>query len=104
MGIQALIPESAETTTQTNTGAEMESTVQRILSQFEKADIAYCVLRNRERIPSGLLEWDDLDLMVADKVPLRELVGLVANFEPIQIAPIRAGFTALFFPVADLVL
>ena len=80
------------------TEAAMQALVDGILNRLRDADIPHCLLRNRDRIPSGLLGWTDLDLMVSADVPLRRLITLLADLNPTLIAPIRDGFTALFFP------
>ena len=84
--------------------AEMEAFVRRIVGLLDAAAIPYCVLRNRDRIPSGLLEWDDIDLMVPAALSRRQLLDLFAPLGPVQVVAIRAGFTALFLPVQDLFL
>lgn len=80
----------------------VQALVDGILSRLDHAGVPYCVLRNRDRIPSGMLEWDDLDLMVSASVPRHDLLALFADLHPTQIAPVRAGFTPLFFSVGKL--
>lgn len=87
-----------------NQRSAMATAVERVLSSLDHAGVPSCVLRNRDRIPAGLLEWDDLDLMVPNTVSRQELVRILSPLMPLQILAIRAGFTAFFFPVGDLVL
>lgn len=95
-------PNVQHTPTTDTRAADVLALVNQILSRLDAANIAYCVLRNRDRIPSGMLEWDDLDLMVDRRVPIRDLLQLFSDLNPTQVAPVRAGFTPIFFPAGDL--
>lgn len=79
----------------------MQRLVDSMLQRLDAAGIPYCLLRNRERIPHDLLGWTDLDLLVSNKASRDQVIALFADLEPALVAPIRRGFTALFFPVED---
>lgn len=83
---------------------QMQVLVDAILDRLREADIPYCLLRNRDLIPRGLLQWSDLDIMVPTNVTRERLSELVWDLSPTQIVPFRDGLTFMFFPFGALFL
>lgn len=84
--------------------ASMQRLVDGIITRLTDAHIAYCLLRNQERIPWGLVDGSDLDILVADHVSLKSLIHLFADLHPVHISPRRDGFVTMFFPAGDMFL
>lgn len=87
-----------------DTAARMQALVDAILGRLTDAGIPWCLLRNRDLVPWGLLQWSDLDIMVPATVSRERLVALFSDLRPTQIVPFRHGVTYMFFPFDDMFL
>lgn len=86
------------------TAWRMQALVDAILGRLTDAGIPWCLLRNRDLIPWGLLQWSDLDIMVPASVSRERLVALFSDLQPTRIVPFRHGVTYMFFPFEDMFL
>lgn len=83
---------------------EMQSLVDAIFARFDEMGIPYCLLRNRAKIPDGLLGWSDLDILVPSTTAVDELIRLFAAFHPVQVGPFRHRRMMLYLPVKHMYL
>ena len=86
------------------TAEDMQAMVDSILQRLDAAGIPYCLLRNRARIPEGLLHWTDLDILLPAGVGAGTLARLMADLKPAQIVEARPGLAVFSFPVGNLFL
>lgn len=84
--------------------AAMQAIVDGIIARLDDAGVPHCLLRNQDRIPWGLVDGSDLDILVADSTSLHDLVDLMADLHPVHISPRRRGFVTMFFPAGALFL
>lgn len=86
------------------TGGAMQAMVDAVIRRLDVAGIPYCLLRNRDRIPEGLLHWTDLDILLPGGLDARTLVRLMADLHPAQVVAARPGLSVFSFPVGSLFL
>jgi hypothetical protein len=106
MTISVMMPVKTESTTEPTAeecaaAAEMQALVDGMFERLRSANIPHCLLRNRDRIPWGLLEWTDIDIVVSGEVSQERLIDLFADLSPAMIAPRWDGCFAVYFVVAD---
>lgn len=61
--------------------------VQQVFARLENARIPFCILRNRDRIPAGLVDGSDVDLIVPCDAPRQRLIAALSDLHPVQIVP-----------------
>jgi thymidylate kinase len=61
--------------------------VQQAFARLEDAGIPFCILRNRDRIPAGLVGGSDVDLVLPPEMPRQRLIEALADLRPVQIVP-----------------
>ena len=83
------------------TEAAFQALADGIVDRFEQHHIPYCLLRNRDDIPKGLLYWADIDFMVATGIGAKRLYQMFADLQPAQMIPYRGVQDSFFFPVLD---
>lgn len=100
--ISSLRPEVNDLTdSMSTTEAAFQALVDNIVRCFDEHDIPYCLLRNRDAIPAGLLKWADIDFLVSRDVGPERLYAAFADLQPAQMVPYRDVAVAFFFPVLD---
>lgn len=92
---------TASTNATTGTEAAFQAVVDSIVKRFDELGIAYCLLRNRDEIPSGLGKWADIDFLVSADTDPEGLYAAFADLQPAQMVPYRDRAIAFFFPVLD---
>lgn len=90
---------SSDRTPAPSQAAAMQDAVNSIICRLDTAGIPYCLLRNRDRIPWDLLNGAAVCLLVEDSVSKKQLIALIADLNPAQIAPRRDGMVSLYIPV-----
>ena len=82
---------------------EFASRLDDVFRRLRQHGIPFCVLRNRDRIPRGLLEGSDVDVIVPEGTSPNDLVRIVRNLHPAHVVPHRATLE-VYFPVGALFL
>lgn len=80
----------------------VQAMVDKLFARLDEAGIPYCLLRNRDLIPYGMLTWSDLDILVPAEATTSRLVDVLADLSPSQIVDVRPGLVIFSFPVEDL--
>jgi thymidylate kinase len=70
------------------------------LPPLRTAGVPFCVLRNRDRIPSGLITGSDVDLILPAGTSVAKLIALLADLKPVQIVPHHANLE-IYLPVGE---
>jgi hypothetical protein len=89
-----------------------QSPVEQEISQFldtlfellEREGILFCVLRNRDYIPNGLINGGDIDLCIAESVGGERLLAALLEFEPVHISRRREVIHSYFSITPDFLL
>ena len=74
-----------------------------VFRRLRRAGIPFCILRNRDRIPRGLLGGSDVDIIVPAGTRVHELVRIVDDLRPAHIVPHRST-VEVYFLVGPLLL
>ena len=82
-----------------STALAMNELVSELFNRLDGQGIPYCLLRNRDRIPDGLVTGSAVCLLVHEQLGMDDFIALVADFGPRQIVTQRDGLTTLFFGV-----
>lgn len=80
----------------------IQACVDRLVAILTGAGIPYCILRNRDMIPAGLVGWKDIDILVPGDLSVRDLAALLAPLAPANIGPMRRGHTSFYLPASDI--
>src|SRR5688500_8157585 len=76
----------------------------RLMQVFERlrtAGIQFCVLRNRDRIPGGLLSGSDVDVVLPADTNVHALLSLLTDLHPVHVVPHYANLE-VYLPVGEL--
>lgn len=74
-----------------------------VFRRLRQHNIPFCVLRNRDRIPRGLLTGSDVDVIVPAGTAARDLVRIMRDLRPAHVVPHRTTVEA-YFPAGPLFL
>lgn len=74
-----------------------------VFRRFRQHGIRFCVLRNRDRIPRGLLQGSDVDVIVPAGTDASELMRIVRDLRPAHVVPHRTTIE-VYLPVGPLLL
>jgi thymidylate kinase len=77
--------------------------LEQVFRRLREHDIPFCVLRNRDRIPRGLMQGSDVDVIVPAGTRARELVRIMWDLQPAHVVPHRSTLE-LYFPAGPLFL
>ncbi len=83
---------SPETTLEGAVLAQLEA----VFARLRRAQVPYCILRNRDRIPAALLTGSDVDLILPPRVGARRIIALMADLRPVHIVAHRATVEMYF--------
>jgi len=86
-------------------GVEREflSLLDQVFRRLRQHNIRHCVLRNRDRIPRGLLTGSDVDVLVPAGTLASELVRIMGDLRPTHVVPHRSTLE-VYFPAGPLLL
>ena len=84
-------------------GREFVSCLEQVFRRLRDSSIPFCILRNREKIPRGLLGGSDVDLIVPAGTQVSELVRIMADLRPAHVVPHRSTLE-MYFPAGPLLL
>src|SRR4051794_24872611 len=82
---------------------EFLSRLEQVFRRLRDAGIPFCILRNRDKIPRGLLGGSDVDLIVPAGTKVSQLVRVVADLRPAHVVPHRST-VEVYFPAGPLFL
>lgn len=82
----------------------MQALADDVFAQLTAAGIPYCILRNRDAIPHGLVGWLDIDVLLPGEMTINRLASVFATLKPAQIGRLRRGPVSFFFPANDVYL
>jgi thymidylate kinase len=77
--------------------------LEEVFARLDDAGIRFCLLRNRDKIPGGLLDRSDVDIVVPADTSTERLVALFSDLGPVQIVR-RRIITSFYFPVGPIFL
>jgi thymidylate kinase len=83
--------------------AQFLNCLNQVFRRLRQREVPFCVLRNRDRIPRGLLEGSDVDVLVPAGTDATQLVRILADLRPAHIVPHRSTLE-MYFPVGPLFL
>jgi thymidylate kinase len=83
------------------TAAAFQALADEIVGRLDASGIPWCLLRNRDDIPMGLLQWADIDILVDKSITAAQLWTIFADLQPAQLISYRGVQSSFFFPVLD---
>ncbi len=75
-----------------------------VFTRLSAANIPFCLLRNRDLIPFGLLTRSDVDLVLPEGITRNRLITLMNDLDPVQIVSYRDVVHSFYFPVGPIFL